>query len=130
MPFYAPENPDYTIFDSMLDSIRFTVDHTLVRGERTIWSKSSFVDPAAEIMHWHDFGDLDGPGWAANAVGGGYEIYRLGRFLAGAQRGTRIEADLCSTALGILDHVLLDGFVDRETGFIIGYRDLARPVPN
>jgi hypothetical protein len=124
MPFYLPENSDYTIFDSALDSIRFTVGHTLVRGERTIWSKSSFVDERAEIMHWHDFGDLEGPGWAANAVGGAYEIHRLADFLGDAAARAFPGADLHATALGILDHVLDDGFIDRATGFIIGYRDL------
>jgi hypothetical protein len=23
----------------------------------------------AAIMHWHEFGDLEGPGWAAKAIG-------------------------------------------------------------
>ena len=32
-------------------------------------------------MGWHDFGNLEGPGWAANAVGGAWEIYALGGFL-------------------------------------------------
>ena len=32
-------------------------------------------------MGWHDFGNLEGPGWAANAVGGAYEIYTMGDFL-------------------------------------------------
>jgi hypothetical protein len=30
-------------------------------------------------MGWHDFGNLK-TGWAANAVGGAWEIYWLGKF--------------------------------------------------
>jgi hypothetical protein len=41
-------------------------------------ARSSFVDPAGRAVHWHDFGDLEGPGWAANAVGGAHLLYRWG----------------------------------------------------
>jgi len=129
MPFYLPENPDYTILDSMLDSVRFTVERTLVRGENSISSKSSFVDEMGEIMHWHDFGDLEGPGWAANAVGGACELFKAGAFAeqaASRTEGPLYPPRLRETALGILDHILNDGFIDTETGFIIGYRDLAQ----
>ena len=111
-----PGNPRYTIFDSLSDSVRFTVERTLVRGERTIWSESSFVDEQGEPMAWHDFGTLEGPGWAANAVGGAYEIHWFGRY-------TR-RPELCEIALGILDHILHDGFLD-ESGLIVPYRDLS-----
>jgi hypothetical protein len=66
-------------------------------------------------MGWHDFGQLEGPGWAANAVGGAWEIYTLGRFLG--------RPDWQSNALAILDHVLDGGFIDEESGFIRGYRE-------
>jgi hypothetical protein len=69
-PFHVPENPNYTIVDSVKDSIRFTTTKTLrldVRGH--LVSISSFVNPEGEVMGWHDFGNLEGPGWAANAVG-------------------------------------------------------------
>lgn len=115
MEFYLPENPNYTIIDSMKDSIRFTVEHTLTEYKGHICSKSSFVDMNGEIMHWHDFGDLEGPGWAANAVGGAYEIYKYGEFSDNYK--------LQNTAISILYHVLENGFVDEETGFIAGYRN-------
>lgn len=54
-------------------------------------------------------------GWAANAVGGAYEIYRLGGFLRRPEWKTN--------ALRILDHVLECGFIDEQTGFIRGYRN-------
>ncbi len=113
--FYLPENPSYTIVDSMLDSIRFTLTKTLAKDEKGhLVSISSFVNPEGEIMDWHDFGVLEGPGWAANAVGGAYEIYALGKFLG--------KEDWTAKALSILDHVLDCGFIDERTGFIRGYR--------
>ncbi len=80
-------------------------------------AKSSFVDPQGEIMHWHDFGDLEGPGWAANAVGGAALLYRWGVYTK--------DSDLQAKALALVDHVLEDGFIDRSSGFIWPYYDLA-----
>ena len=59
-------------------------------------------------MHWHDFGDLEGPGWAANAVGGAYQLYAWGRHQS--------DAEMQQDALALLDHVLHDGFI--KTGRI------------
>ncbi len=114
--FYVAENPRYPIVDSVVDSLRFTLEKTLRRDERGhLVSISSFVNPQGEVMSWHDFGNLEGPGWAANAVGGAWEIFTLGQFLGKA----RWPAD----ARAILDHVLEGGFIDEATGFIRGYRD-------
>jgi hypothetical protein len=114
--FYIPENTDYTIVASALDSLRFTLTKTLKPDERGhLVSISSFVNPEAEVMGWHDFGNLEGPGWAANAVGGAWEIFTLGEFLQ--------KPEWKSNALAILDHVLDCGFVDESSGFIRGYRE-------
>jgi hypothetical protein len=114
--FHVPENPKYTIVSSVVDSVRFTVNKTLKRDDKGhLVSISSFVNPEAQIMGWHDFGNLEGPGWAANAVGGAHEIYLLGRFLGNAAWQ--------SNALSILDHVLDCGFINEGTGFITGYRE-------
>lgn len=114
--FYLPDNPAYTILASARDSVRFTLGKTLQADAKGhLVSISSFVDPEGRIMDWHDFGNLEGPGWAANAVGGAWEIYTFGRFLG--------LADWTTNALRILDHVLDCGFVDEQTGFIRGYRE-------
>jgi hypothetical protein len=114
--FYLPENPKYTIVDSALDSVRFTLTKTLKRDAHGhLVSVSSFVDPEGQVMGWHDFGNLEGPGWAANAIGGAWEIYTLGKFLG--------RPEWKSNALDILDHVLDCGFIDERTGFIRGYRE-------
>ncbi|MGD8500503.1 MAG: hypothetical protein PVJ86_07630, partial [Phycisphaerales bacterium] len=111
--FFLPENPKYTILDSARDSVRFA-EGTLVPFDGKLACKSSFVDQAGEIMHWHDFGDLEGPGWAANAVGGAYELYSFAKYAKDQQ--------LAEKALKLLDHVLEDGFINYDTGFITGYR--------
>lgn len=114
--FYVPENPKYTIVDSALDSVRFTLTKTLKRCDKGhLVSISSFVDPEGEVMGWHDFGNLEGPGWAANAVGGAYEIYWLSEFLK--------KPEWKQQAVDVLDHVLEHGFINDETGFITGYRE-------
>ena len=114
--FYLPENPEYTIFDSTMDSIRFTLTKTLKTDEKGhLVSISSFVDPEGNVMGWHDFGNLEGPGWAANAVGGAWEIYNLGKFLG--------NSEMQSNSIRILDHILDCGFIDEKSGFIRPYRE-------
>jgi hypothetical protein len=78
-------------------------------------SKSSFVDKDGNIMGWHDFGNLEGPGWAANAVGGAYELFQFAKH--------NEDPVLEQKVLSLLDHVLKDGFINYETGFITGYRE-------
>jgi hypothetical protein len=104
------------LFASARASAHFALRCLEPVGER-LRACSSFVTPQREIMHWHDFGDLEGPGWAANAVGGAHLLYRWGRFLD--------DPKIQSQALALLDHVLEDGFIDGETGFIWPYYDLA-----
>jgi hypothetical protein len=114
-PFSLPEDPSYTILNSARDSVRFTVERTLVEYNGNLCCKSSFVDKDGVVMGWHDFGNLEGPGWAANAVGGAYELYTFGRQFK--------DTTLQEKALRLLDHVLKDGFIDYDTGFITGYRE-------
>jgi hypothetical protein len=116
--FYVPENPHYTICDSAIDSLRFTVDKTLRRDEQGhLVSISSFVNSDGEAMSWHAFGNPEGPGWASNAVGGAYKMYAMGTFLH--------RPEWQSKALSVLDHVLDDGSINSNTGLIRGYRDTA-----
>ena len=136
-PFYVPADPKYTLADSVADSLRFTLTKTLQRDSNGhLVSISSFVNPEGAVMGWHDFGNLEGPGWAANAVGGAWEIYTMGGFLRRAKsevRGPRSEdkignfklegAQMQSNALAILDHVLDGGFINARSGFIRGYRE-------
>ena len=115
--FYLPPDPSYTVVDSAADSVRFATERTLKPYRGHLRCESSFVDPTGKPMRWHDFGTLEGPGWAANAAGGAYELYLFGR-----QTG---DPELCRQGLKVLDHVLEDGFIDDDSGFITGYRDTA-----
>ncbi len=114
--FYVPADPQYTIVDSVQDSLRFTISRTLACDSKGhLAGVSSFVDPDGEVMGWHDFGNLEGPGWAANTAGGAWEMYTMGAFLN--------RPDWQSNAVSLLDHVLEAGFIDEQTGFIRGYRE-------
>lgn len=114
--FYLPQDPDYTILDSARDSVRFA-HRCLEPAPGGAWrATSSFVDPSASPQPWHDFGNLEGPGWAANAIGGSLLLYRWSQF-----DHCRLLGDV---ALGLADHVLEDGFV-QQSGLIAGYRDTA-----
>jgi hypothetical protein len=112
--FYVAENPSYTILHSARDSVRFVLERCLTQHQGRWCAKGSFVDADGEVMGWHDFGHLEGPGWAANAVGGAVELYRWGR-IANDPRAQEVALSLC-------DHVQEAGFVDRDTGFIRPYR--------
>lgn len=102
---------------SAQESVRFALSCLKPVGNH-VRAKSSFVNPQGEVMHWHDFGDLEGPGWAANAVGGAHLLWRWGEFTA--------DDALQEIALKLLDHVLEDGFIDPESGFISPYYELAQ----
>ncbi len=108
---------DTLLFASARASVHFAL-HCLEPFNGHLRPISSFVKPDGEIMHWHDFGDLIGPGWAANAVGGAHLLWRWGDYLG--------DAAIQSAALALLDHVLADGYIDRVIGFIWPYYDLAR----
>jgi hypothetical protein len=113
--------PDYPIetilFASAWASAQFALS-CLEPHRGHLRAKSSFVTPDGEIMHWHDFGDLEGPGWASNAVGGAHLLHRWARYLG--------DETMQARALLLLDHVLADGFIDEETGFIWPYYELAQ----
>ncbi|MCL4506994.1 MAG: hypothetical protein M1140_13360 [Chloroflexi bacterium] len=113
--FYLPENPDYTILDSLHDSVRFA-RHCLIGYNGRLSQVATFVDPDGAPMVWHDFGVLEGPGWASNAIGGAQNLYQYGHMMG--------QPDVQREALAVLDHVLEDGFVDWDSGFIKGYRHI------
>jgi hypothetical protein len=110
----VPEDPDCGVLQSAAESVGFATSACLTEHEGHLCAKSTFVDPKGDPQPWHDFGVLEGPGWAANALGGAHELHAFGKF-TGDERLVRI-------ALSLLDHVIECGFIDRETGFIRGYR--------
>ncbi len=112
----APDDDTHALlFASANASVHFALRCLEPVGQH-LRAASSFVDPEGQPMHWHDFGDLEGPGWAANAIGGASLIARWARYLG--------DDTLLDHALRLADHILRDGFV-RPDGFIWPYWDLA-----
>jgi hypothetical protein len=110
------EDPDIGVWKSATESVRFIRERCLTTYNGHACVASNFVNPEGEAQLWHEFGPLEGPGWAANTVGGALELYRFGQFTD--------DAELMDLAVSLLDHILDDGFIDYETGFILGYRDI------
>ncbi len=110
------EDTDCSVFQSASESVRFVRSTCMTEHNGHACATSSFVDEKGEPQLWHVFGPLEGPGWAANAVGGAQELHAFGRF-------TRDQA-LVETALSLLEHVLEDGLVDFDSGYIRSYRHI------
>jgi hypothetical protein len=114
--FYRKASVDYTIVDSVKDSLRFTTRRCLTAYRGNLCASSTFIDPNGEPALWHEFGGLEGVGWAANAVGGAYELLGFARFFG----------DPRLNAIGIsLLHHALEGDFFQEDGFVLPYRDIA-----
>lgn len=113
----SQENLSAILFASVRASAHFALT-CLEPYQGHLRARSSFVDPTGAVMHWHEFGDLEGPGWAANSIGGAKLLYQWGAYLGNRSIQTQ--------ALDLLDHVLEDGFIDPETGFIWPYFDIAQ----
>jgi hypothetical protein len=113
--FHLDADPNYTILDSLHDSVRFA-RRCLVDYNGNLSQVATFVDSDGKPMLWHEFGVLEGPGWASNAIGGAHNLYEYGRLMG--------QPDVRREALRVLDHVLDDGFINWQTGFITGYRHI------
>ncbi len=114
--FYRGANDDYSIVDSMNDSLRFTTRRCLTTYRGNLCANSTFVDPEGAAQPWHEFGELEGVGWAANAVGGAYEMLWYSRVFN--------DPRLNAIGLSVLHHALEGGFF-QDDGFMIPYRDTA-----
>ncbi len=113
--FYSSARQDYTIIDSMKDSLRFTTRKCLTTYQGNLCATSTFVDPNGNPATWHEFGELEGIGWAANAIGGAQELLWFARIFC----EPRIEA----IAISLLFHAL-EGRFFQDDGFVLPYRDI------
>lgn len=107
--------PNDLLFASAQASVNFALS-SLEPVNGRLRARSSFLTPNGEIAHWHEFGDLEGPGWAANAIGGAHILFQWGEFIK--------SDDIRRQSLMLLDHILEDGFIDEREGFIYPYFDL------
>lgn len=113
--FYRAAGKDYSIVDSMNDSLRFTTRRCLTTYRGNLCATSTFVDPEGVPAKWHEFGEMEGVGWAANAVGGAYELLSYARFFD--------QPRLQAIGISVLHHALEGGFF-QEDGFVLPYRDI------
>ena len=60
MTFYREASPQYSIVDSMNDSLRFTTRRCLDVHQGNLCATSTFVDPWGEPARWHYFGEIEG----------------------------------------------------------------------
>ncbi|MBI1390554.1 MAG: hypothetical protein GC154_19150 [bacterium] len=114
--FYRPADPHHTIVDSLRDSLRFTTRHCLTTYRGNLCATSTFVDPNAQPAHWHEFGDIEGVGWAANAVGGALLILKYAKFFN--------DARMSAIGRSILFHALEGGFFHND-GRVTPYREIS-----
>lgn len=114
--FYRAADPDFSIVDSMKESLRFTTRRCLTTYNGNLCANSTFVNPEGIPQPWHEFGELEGVGWAANAVGGAYELLWFAR-LFGDRR-------LQAIGVSVLYHALEGGFF-QDDGFLRPYRDIS-----
>lgn len=102
------------IAHSAAESVRFAL-HSLVPCDGHLRAVSSFVNPNGEAQLWHEFGPLEGPGWAANSLGGAAVLLRYGRANA--------REDCIQAGNALIEHTLAH-FVDREGKLVWLYRDV------
>ena len=115
MTFYREASPQYSIIDSMNDSLRFTTRRCLDVHQGNLCATSTFVDPGGEPARWHYFGEIEGVGWACNAVGGAHELLCYARLFH--------DSRLAAIATSLLYHALEAGFF-QDDGTIRGYRHI------
>jgi hypothetical protein len=100
---YLPEDPDYTLVDSVRDSVRFA-HYCLEPASHGRWLvPSSVVRSDGSPADGHPLCGLERQGGEANALGGALILYRW----AGFDQNHILE----KVALGLLDHMLDDGFL-------------------
>ncbi len=114
--FQVGSDPRFSIIDSMRASVRFVTERCLVTEGDALRANSTFVDPEGHPALWHDFGSIEGVGWAANAVGGAIELIIYAR----AMDDDSVE----QKGLAVLRHAVYGGFVGAD-GFLRPYRNLA-----
>lgn len=101
--FYLPEDPDYTVVDSALDSVRFLRRVSRRDGDGHLYCPSVDADPDGQLVRYR--GRLmEGTGYCTDSLFGARMLVRAGR---GFQR-----PELEAMGFSFLDHVLAAGFFD------------------
>lgn len=112
--FYLPEDPDYTVVQSALDSVRFL--RRVSRRDKDGHLVCPSVDATADGEPARYRGRLmEGTGYCADSVYGARMLVRAGRVLE--------RPELEAMGFSYLDHVLGQGFFDDPVVPICLYRD-------
>jgi hypothetical protein len=113
--FYLPEDAEYTIVDSALDSVRFLRRISRSDDDGLLFCPSVDAVASGEVVRYR--GRLmEGTGYCADTVFGSRMLIRAGRAL---QR-----PELESMGFSYLDHVLAQGFFDDPVVPVLLYRDI------
>ncbi|HSS67390.1 MAG TPA: hypothetical protein VLK34_02480, partial [Nocardioidaceae bacterium] len=113
--FYLPEDPEYTVVDSALDSVRFLL-HVSERDAnghlmcRSIDAMSDGSQPAYRGRM------IDGVGYCADSVFATQVLVRLGRAIG--------RPELERAGFSYLEHALETGFFDQSGHPVVMYRDV------
>jgi len=102
------------IAHSAEQSVRFAL-HCLTPCNGHLRATSTFVNPQGDPQLWHDFGPLEGPGWAANSLGGASVLLRYGTMLG--------REDCVRAGNALIEHTLAH-FVDVHDRLQWLYRDV------
>ena len=111
--FYLPEDPDYTIVDSALDSIRFVRAMSEPDPDGKLYCRSVDASPDGLVRYRDRF--MEGVGYCADSVFGAHYLVRFGRATS--------RAELEAMGWSVLDHALSGGFFDDHDVPVRLYRD-------
>ena len=111
--FYLPEDPDYTIVDSALDSIRFVRAMSEPDSDGKLYCRSVDASPDGPVRYRGRF--MEGVGYCADSVFGAHYLVRFGRATS--------RAELEAMGWSVLDHALSGGFFDDHDVPVRLYRD-------
>ena len=111
--FYLPEDPDYTIVDSALDSIRFVRAMSEPDPDGKLYCRSVDASPDGLVRYRDRF--MEGVGYCADSVFGAHYLVRFGRATS--------SAELEAMGWSVLDHALSGGFFDDHDVPVRLYRD-------
>lgn len=96
------------------ESVRFAL-HCMTPCNGHLRATSTFVNPDGKPQLWHDFGPLEGPGWAANSLGGASVLLRYGKAVG--------REDCLRAGNALIEHTLAH-FVDADRRLQWLYRDV------
>ena len=111
--FYLPEDPDYTIVDSALDSVRFVRAVSEPDADGNLYCRSVDASPDGLVPYRGRF--MEGVGYCADSVFGAQYLVRFGRAVG--------RPELETMGWSYLDHALRGGFFDHQDVPVRLYRD-------